>query len=532
MPMLTRRSFDYEYHLNGDIGLELYNYYVVTGDTAYFRDELFPVYDAVAQFYSDLVTLNKTTGKYDLYNATDPDEYANFQTNVGYTMALMQTHIDTASALRARFGEAQNTTWTNISSRINVPVDEVANIILEYATMNNSISVKQADVVLVDDFLDYPNPYSLSDLDYYAGKQSLNGPGMTYGVFSIVANELSPSGCSSYTYDLYGSQPYSRGPWFQFSEQLIDDYTANGGTHPAYPFLTGIGGANRVAVFGYLGFRPMLDSLYVNPSLPPQISHLRYRTIYWQGWPVSATSNQTHTTLRRLSSALANANSTFAHSAIPVTVGIAESTLSSNKTSTVYLRPDGTVTLQNRQIGEIPTVPHNIAQCRPASSSQDYATGQFPLSAVDGAVSTKWQPLLENVTATLTIELPEPYLPIAALHFDWAQSPPVSYVVTFSNSTHPERADPVSHSDDVAISHPYVAATAFVIAPYSSNTTNVTLAQPVWSGKYATLAIKGNRANEGTQNAGNGTGATVAEWAIVASDGSNQASRARAVVRD
>ena len=340
--------FDYEYHINGDIGLAIYNQYAVTGDTEYFQSELYPIYEAIAQFYADLVTYNETSGLYDLYNATDPDEYANFQTNVGYTMALMKTHIDNANMFRRRLGMSPNSTWANISSLINVPVDESADIILEYATMNNTVSVKQADVVLVDDFLDYPNPYSLSDLDYYANKQSLNGPGMTYGVFSIVANEISPSGCSSYTYDLYGSQPYTRGPWFQFSEQLIDDYTANGGTHPAYPFLTGIGGAHRVAVFGYLGLRLLVDSFNVDPNLPPQIPQLDYRTVYWQGWPINATSNQTHTTLTRLSTPLANANSTFANTSIPVTIGISGSsslTNTTNNSTTHHLPPNGTLTL-------------------------------------------------------------------------------------------------------------------------------------------------------------------------------------------
>ena len=516
--------FDYEYHINGDIGLELYNYYTVTGDTEYFKNQLFPVYDAVAQFYADLVTHNMTSGRYDLYNATDPDEYANFQTNVGYTMVLMHTHIETANMLRERLGMPENESWAGISSKINIPIDESAGIILEYAAMNGSIQVKQADVVLVDDFLDYPNPYSLSDLDYYAGKQSLNGPGMTYGVFSIIANEVSPSGCSSYTYDLYGSKPYTRGPWFQFSEQLIDDFTANGGTHPAYPFLTGIGGANRVAVFGYLGLRLMLESLNVDPNLPPQISHLDYRTIYWQGWPIKASSNQTHTTLTRMSTPLANANSTYVHSAIPVTIGIDGSSLSGN--STVYhLAPKGTITLENRRIGEIKTVPGDIAQCRPVHSPQEFEIGQFPLSAVDGAKSTKWQPSQLSKPASLTVSLPEPYMPVTAIKFDWAQSPPKSYSVTFSNSSDGSNAVKVTSNNDVSVSNAYVAAKADNIVPYMSNTTNVTLNSPVYSGRYATLTIMGNRALEGTPDATNGTGATVAEWAIVASSGSNLMSR-------
>lgn len=68
----TGPCFDYEYHINGDIGLDLFNYYVVTGDVDTFREEYFPVYDGIATFYSELVSLNESTGLYTLTNATDP----------------------------------------------------------------------------------------------------------------------------------------------------------------------------------------------------------------------------------------------------------------------------------------------------------------------------------------------------------------------------------------------------------------------------------------------------------------------------
>lgn len=517
----TGPCFDYEYHLNGDIALQFHSYWVASGDTEFFRNELYPVYTAIAQFYADVVTYNDTSAMYDLYNATDPDEYANFQTNVGFTMVLMKTHLDSTNEIRGRLGIEPNETWTSIAENITVPIYEPANIILEYQTMNGSISVKQADVVLIDDFLDYPNNQSLSDLDYYAGKQTLNGPGMTYGVFSIVANEISPSGCSAYTYDLYGSQPYTRAPWFQFSEQLKDDWNENGGTHPAYPFLTGIGGANRVAIFGYLGLRLNLDSLNVYPDLPPQIPSLNYRTIYWQGWPVNATSNSTHTTLQRLSGSLSTANSTFASAPIPVTSGLSDPAVHN-----LYF--NNTVTLNNRRAGYNKTVPGNIAQCQPVKPEPgregDWSPGQFPLSAVDGAISTKWQPTQSNRSSSMTVQLPEPFVEISEIRFDWAQEPPRSYSVTFYNSS----ADAVNVTSDsnVAVSNAYDASKASDIVPYSGNTTNVTLKNPVWSGQFATLTIQGNRATEGTADELNGTGATVAEWAIVASgSGENVAQR-------
>lgn len=68
----TGPCFDYEYHINGDIGLDLFNYYVVTGDKDTFETEYFPVYDAIATFYSELMALNESSGLYILTNATDP----------------------------------------------------------------------------------------------------------------------------------------------------------------------------------------------------------------------------------------------------------------------------------------------------------------------------------------------------------------------------------------------------------------------------------------------------------------------------
>lgn len=338
---------------------------------------------------------------------------------------------------------------------------------------------------------------------------------MTYAIFSIVANEVSPSGCSSYTYQQYSEQPYARAPWFQFSEQVLDDYTANGGTHPAYPFLTGHGGANQVVLFGYLGLRLLPDfSLHVDPSLPPQIPNLKYRTFYWQGYPISATSTQTHTTLTRLSGHLANANPNFASQAIPVLVG--------NSTTPLSLAPGGTITLTNRPIGSIKTVPGNIAQCQPVSSTQSFLPGQFPISAVDGASLTKWQPPQANAPASITVSLPgPPFVPVSGLSFDWGQYVPLDFSVVFYNTT-PSAGVTVASGTKIAVSNPYNPQQANQILPPSSNTTNVTLSPPVWSGKFAVLTVSGN---QGLANPLSGPGATVAEFAIIAQGNSTLKAR-------
>lgn len=71
----TGPCFDYEYHINGDIAQEFANYWVVSGDSGFFKGSLFPIYDSIATFYSEL--LIKNGSDYVLNNMTDPDEYAN-----------------------------------------------------------------------------------------------------------------------------------------------------------------------------------------------------------------------------------------------------------------------------------------------------------------------------------------------------------------------------------------------------------------------------------------------------------------------
>ena len=506
---------DYEYHINGDIAQEFVNYWVASGDTEFFNASLFPVYDSIATFYSEVVTKNGSY--YALTNMTDPDEYANGVDNGGFTMPLIADTLTNANLFRQRFGLEADPTFDDIAANILISRDAGAGIIDEYTGMNGSIAVKQADVVLDTFPLNYQKNYtaqdSLNDLNFYAGKQSLNGPGMTYAIFSIVASSVDTSGCSSYTYQQYSEQPYARAPWFQFSEQLLDDFTANGGTHPAYPFLTGHGGANQVTIFGYLGLRLTPDfTLHLDPSLPPQIPNLTYRTFYWQGWPISAVANQTHTTVTRLSKPFATANQTFASASIPVQIG-------NNSVSIYQLAPDGTLTFQNRIIANTTAVPGNIAQCLPVSSPDDFQPGQFPISAVDGAASTKWQPNLSNTSQSITVTLTnQPFQPVTAFFFDWAQAPPTSFTVLFHNTTSAFDSSAITATTqtDVPVSMPYNLTQINLITPYLSNTTNVTLNPPVYSGLYATLVILGNQAS----NLTNSTGASVAEWAIIGSAGS------------
>lgn len=353
---------------------------------------------------------------------------------------------------------------------------------------------------------------------------------MTYAIFSIVANEVSPSGCSAYTYAQYSYLPYLRGPFHQLSEQLIDDYTENGGTHPAYPFLTGHGGANQVVLFGYLGLRLLPDGkIHIDPNLPPQVPQVKYRTFYWHGWPISAKSNYTHTTIARATTVkpLDTASGSYRNSSIEVVVGTDENS------KTYKLPANGTaIVVQNRKIGTKNTLEGNVIQCHPVSSNDSFIPGQFPISINDGAASTKWQPEFANNISSITITVADPdkAKSVSGFYFDWGQAPPSNITVVLHNSkldgdVESLRLGSLKNSSDftvaqinVTVSNPWkanVSSTAEISIP-QVNTTNFTFAQVVPLRKFATLFVEGNQglAEIDIENK-NGTGATVAEWAIL-----------------
>lgn len=343
---------------------------------------------------------------------------------------------------------------------------------------------------------------------------------MTYSLYSISANALSPSGCSAYTYALNGFKPYTRAPWYQFSEQQVDNYTLNGGTNPAFPFMTGAGGWHQVGPMGWLGARVVEEQLIIQPALPPQIPYVTLRTIIFGGAGIKATMNYTHTTITRTDvSQYLSPNSSFpyANASMPFTVGFS---LDSGENMTIG--PGQTLTIQNRLYFDNVTTAGNLIQCLPVSSEGDYQPGQFPLAAIDGAASTRWQPA-ERIPAALTIDMSAiAYQPLTGVSFDWGARPAIGARVLIYNSTSSSNSSYSNSSNaniqtitlsNITISTPYNAATNDVVQEYVGNMSYFTFSSPVWSGQYVTLEISGCQAT------GDDYGATVAEFNLFGSNG-------------
>lgn len=333
---------------------------------------------------------------------------------------------------------------------------------------------------------------------------------MTWAIFSIVANAITESGCEAYTYAQNSYSPFLRPPFYQFSEQIDDNYHTNSNMHPAFPFLTGHGGTNQIALFGYLGLRLIPDNiLHINPSLPPQIQHLRYRLFYWRGWPISAESNYTHTILTRLHQhkPLETANSRYASS--PITVQGDSGSLH------YQLHHDGTpLVIANRKLASKPSIKGNLVQCQHVRSPSPTVPGRFAIGAVDGAAATSWQPL-DTELASLTVVITNTNKPVTALYFNWAQRPPLAATVVLHDSPEDNntfvKTNNLTFKIDLTHIQPPKADSDTTVRMPTDITMTFKLPVPVNARKFATLFI------QGTKVQGKGSkGATVAEFAVVA----------------
>lgn len=70
----TGPVLDYEYHVNTDIALEMFQHLAFSGDERLFKEKHWPVVMGIAKSMTTL--LQPDGGKWSLRNMTDPDEFA------------------------------------------------------------------------------------------------------------------------------------------------------------------------------------------------------------------------------------------------------------------------------------------------------------------------------------------------------------------------------------------------------------------------------------------------------------------------
>ncbi|WP_335940754.1 discoidin domain-containing protein [Streptomyces sp. PTD5-9] len=388
-------------HLQGDVALAVWQYYLATGDRAWLAGHGWPLLRGIADFWTSRVTANGD-GSYSLKDVAGPDEYSNGVTDGVFTNAVAATALRNATRAARLLGHPAPAEWTRIADGLRIPYDPARKLFLQYAGYRGS-TIKQADAVLLIYPLEWPMEpgAAAATLAYYAARTDPDGPAMTDSVHAIDAAAIGEAGCVTYTYLQRSVRPFMRGPYALFSEARgakagAQDPLAGA---PAEDFLTGKGGFLQVFTHGLTGLRLREDGVRLDPLLPPQLGRgvtltgLRYR-----GRSYDVAIGPLTTTVRLTSGA-------------PFTV----------HTPTGPRLLTGALTLPTRRPDLAATT--DAARCRPVTATSE-APGRYAVAAVDGSPATAWSPA--GTSGALTVDLGRA-APVTAIRPEWTDARAVPY---------------------------------------------------------------------------------------------------------
>ncbi|GAA1352493.1 glycosyl hydrolase family 65 protein [Streptomyces beijiangensis] len=393
-------------HLQGDISLAVWQYYLATGDGKWLKERGWPLLKGIADYWTSRVTANDDRS-YSIKLVAGPDEYSNGVTDGVYTNAVAATALRNAAHAATLLDTEAPARWTEIADRLRIPYDTKAGVFEQYAGYKGSL-IKQADTVLLLYPLDWKMTKAQASrtLAYYAQRTDPAGPAMTDSVHAVASASIGSPGCATYTYLQRAIRPYVRGDFDLFSEAKGDKAGADDALagHPAMDFLTGKGGFLQTFTHGLTGMRLQEDGVRLDPMLPPQLPRgVTLHGLRWQGrtYSVAIGPKTTRVTLTQ---------------GAPFTLHTPQG--DRRLTTTIELptrRPDLTAT-------------GNTARCRPATATSEQP-GLYAAAAVDGDPATTWSPESTAKTATLTVDLGPGARDKAKITPDW-ETRPTSFTAT------------------------------------------------------------------------------------------------------
>ena len=248
-----------EHHITADIAIAFWNYYSVTSDEEWLRNEGYPVMRAAADFWVSRASRNDD-GSYSIRNVVGANEYAPNVDDNAFTNGSAQTALLKAVAAARILGVKPDSRWTEVAENIRFHYMPDGTM-KEHADYEGAM-IKQADVNL----LAYPlsvvtdRKAILRDLRYYEHKiDTVNGPAMGYSILSVLCSKMGDA-AEAYRFFKKGYMPNRRPPFGVLSESPSSD-------NPY--FATGAGGLLQAVVFGFGGIEFSDKGIIIGQGILP-----------------------------------------------------------------------------------------------------------------------------------------------------------------------------------------------------------------------------------------------------------------------
>jgi len=110
-----------EIHVNADIAIAQWQYYLATGDQAWLKEYGWPVIREIAEFWVSRVEYNPSEHRYEIHHVTSPDEAYDDVPNDSFTNAVARKALDIATAAARRVGARPDPKWAQIARQMYIP---------------------------------------------------------------------------------------------------------------------------------------------------------------------------------------------------------------------------------------------------------------------------------------------------------------------------------------------------------------------------------------------------------------------------
>ena len=271
-----------EIHVNGDVALAQWQYWLATGDSSWLARDGFPVIRGTADFWVSRATYDSAAGRYHIANVVSVAEGLVGVSDDAYTNAVARRTLEIAVAASQRLGVPADPRWTEVATRLHMPVDSASGFFRTYEGAPDST------LGWITPLLAYPLGVPMSDaakrshLTQAVSRLEDEAAGAMMGItlLSVGAAELGDRRLVDSLLP-FSYRGHLKGPFLMASETP---------TNNAVNFVTGAGGFLQQVIYGYTGLRLAGDG--VTPAfpavLPRSIARLTLRNLHVRGelWDV------------------------------------------------------------------------------------------------------------------------------------------------------------------------------------------------------------------------------------------------------
>ncbi|MFL5475265.1 MAG: glycoside hydrolase family 65 protein, partial [Gemmatimonadales bacterium] len=277
-PFFAVQNAHSEIHVNGDVALAQWQYYLATGDSAWLAREGLPVIRATADFWVSRVSYDSAGGRYHIRNVVSVSEGLIGVSDDAYTNAVARRNLQIAGQASRRVGAQVDPRWAEIAGKLHLPYDSASQYFRTYEGAPDSTL---GDVTPL---LSYPLGVEMSErakrsqLEQAVRKLLSEGPGAMMGstLLSVDAAELGDRAMVDSLLP-HSYRSWLQGPFLMLSETPDKKDAVN--------FVTGAGGFLQQVLYGYTGLRwgeKGLEPAFA-PVLPSHVKRLTLRNVYSRG---------------------------------------------------------------------------------------------------------------------------------------------------------------------------------------------------------------------------------------------------------